>query len=84
VIVAYLVGQLILERVAPRAAGQRLWSLLVGLVLYVLLASIPGLGWVIVVLVTALGLGATWLLYRERGEPPMILEPVEIVEETSI
>ncbi|HLE16056.1 MAG TPA: hypothetical protein VI776_15010 [Anaerolineales bacterium] len=83
VIVAYLVGLLILERVFPRAAEQRWWPLLLGLALYVLLASIPGLGWVIAVLVTAIGLGAAWLLYRERGEMAASGVQTEIAGETA-
>src|SRR3990172_3307892 len=83
VIFAYLVGLLILKRAFPRAAEQRLWPLLVGLALYVLLVSIPGLGWVIAVLVTAIGLGAAWLLYRERGEMTASGVQTEIAGETA-
>jgi hypothetical protein len=38
---------------------------LLGVVLYVLLRSIPVLGWLIGLLVTFVGLGAMWLLLRE-------------------
>lgn len=84
VLVAFLVGLLLLEWIFPRAAQQRFWPLLVGLVLYVLLASIPGLGWVIAVLVTAIGLGSAWQLYRQHGEPPAVPEPAEYVEEITV
>jgi cytoskeletal protein CcmA (bactofilin family) len=68
VLVAYLVGVLILERLIPRATRYRLWPLLLGLVLYVLLLSIPYFGWVLSVVVTACGLGAAWMFYRERNQ----------------
>jgi hypothetical protein len=78
VIVAFLVGQLILDRISPRAASYRIWPLVLGLLIYVLLASIPYLGWVIAVLSTAIGLGAAWLVYRDRSRVAAVeMEPVE-------
>ena len=65
VIVAYLVGYVILNRFVPNVVRYKILSLLLGLVIYVLLVGIPILGWVIGLLVTALGLGAAWLYYRE-------------------
>ena len=59
-IVAYLIGSLILDR-WPRVARYRILPLLLGVVLFVLLRSIPILGWVIGVVVTLVGLGAVWL-----------------------
>jgi hypothetical protein len=60
VIVGYLIGSLILGR-WPRVARYRLLPLLLGVFLFVLLRSIPILGWVIGVVVTLMGLGAVWL-----------------------
>jgi uncharacterized membrane protein len=68
VIVAYLIGLLILRRLAPKANQYLIIPLLLGLFLYVLLASIPYFGWVIAVLVNSIGLGAAWLAYREKGQ----------------
>jgi cytoskeletal protein CcmA (bactofilin family) len=68
VIVAYLIGLLILRRLAPKANQYLILPLLLGLFLYVLLASIPYFGWVIAVLVNSIGLGAAWLAYREKGQ----------------
>jgi cytoskeletal protein CcmA (bactofilin family) len=68
VIVAYLIGLLILRRLAPKANQYLILPLLLGLFLYVLLASIPYFGWVIAVLVNSIGLGAAWLTYREKGQ----------------
>jgi cytoskeletal protein CcmA (bactofilin family) len=75
VIVADLAGTLILERLAPRAAKYKLLPLVLGLVLYVLLRSIPALGWVIGVIVTLLGLGAVWLARYHLHHPERLNEP---------
>ncbi|MGD2050114.1 MAG: hypothetical protein PVH03_11475 [Chloroflexota bacterium] len=61
VIVSYLGGLLILERLAPRAARYWIWPLLLGLVLYVLLRAIPFLGLAVGLLATFFGLGAAIL-----------------------
>ena len=69
-VVSYLVGTLILERLAPKAS-HRFWPLLLGIVLYTLVRSIPILGLVVGLVVTFLGLGAAWLAYargRARAE----------------
>jgi hypothetical protein len=67
IIVSFLAGQLILGRIWPRTIERRVWPLLLGLIIYVLLRSIPVLGWVVGLLVTLLGLGAVWLVYMERN-----------------
>jgi hypothetical protein len=66
VIVADLVGSLILKRLAPGVMKYRVLPLLLGLVLYVLLRSIPYVGWIIEAIVTILGLGGIWLAMRRR------------------
>lgn len=63
-IIAILVGRLILQRLAPRYAQSNLWPMLLGIVLYVLVASIPYLGWVVATVVTFFGLGALWVVSR--------------------
>jgi len=63
-IVAYFIGNLILTRLAPKTTRYKALSLLLGLLIYVLLAAVPILGWVIGLGFTALGLGAAWLYYR--------------------
>jgi cytoskeletal protein CcmA (bactofilin family) len=64
IIAAALIGQLILERLAPVQAYTRLWPLLLGVFLYVLLRSIPFVGWLVGVVATLIGMGAMWLVYR--------------------
>lgn len=80
VIVAYLVGYTILNRFAPNVLRYKILSLLLGLVIYVLLAGVPIMGWVIAMLVTAFGLGAAWLYYRE-GRVQVDEAEVLVVEE---
>jgi len=75
-IVAYVAGNLALRRLAPRRADG-IWPLVLGVVLYVLLRSIPVLGWFIGMIVTFVGLGAMWLLFREqRGVPAPVVGDV--------
>jgi hypothetical protein len=67
--VGYLAGQWILERVSARLASRAFWPMLLGTILYVLLRSIPWLGWAIAVVATLAGLGAVWLVLREERRP---------------
>jgi cytoskeletal protein CcmA (bactofilin family) len=69
IIVADLVGSLILRRLAPRAMEHPILPLLLGVVLYVLLRSIPIVGWPIEAIVTIVGLGAVWIAFRQRRRP---------------
>jgi len=68
-IVAYLVGTFILSRAAPTFLQYRILPLMLGLLIYVPLASIPYaglfLGWV----VTLLGMGALWLARKQAFQP---------------
>ena len=68
VIVSYVIGLLILERLIPRAAGHRFWPMLLGLIFYVLLRAIPYLGLGIGFLVTIFGLGAAMLALGSRDK----------------
>lgn len=68
IVVAVLVGWLILGRFVPRAADSRIWPLLLGLVIYVLLSTIPFLGWALGLVVSFMGLGAIWRAYSTRVE----------------
>ena len=81
VIVAFLVGTLILRRLAPDSLKYKILPLLLGLLLYVLLAWLPYFGWVVAVLVNAIGLGAAWLAYRDLGSEKLEEEAVEEVVE---
>lgn len=60
-IVAYLAGEFILSKFAPKALQYKLLPLLLGLLIYVPLASIRYMGFFVGLVVTLLGLGALWL-----------------------
>jgi len=85
IIVAFLVGTLILRRLAPKSLQYKILPLLLGLVIYVLLAWLPYFGWVVAVMVNAVGLGAAWLAYRdlsaEKSREVAVDEVIETVEE---
>jgi hypothetical protein len=68
VIVSFMLGYVILNWLAPKGNEKKIYPLLLGTAIYVLLASIPILGWVVAVLATAIGLGGAWLALRERGQ----------------
>lgn len=68
-IVAYLIGTLILSKVNPAALKYDFLPLLLGLIIYVPLASIPYLGFVIGLVTTLLGLGAIWLGRKKFYQP---------------
>ncbi len=71
-IVTYTVGRLILQRFAPSLADKAIWSLVLGVVLYVMirLIPVPVFGWWIGALMTLIGLGAMWMLFREKHHVP--------------
>jgi cytoskeletal protein CcmA (bactofilin family) len=71
VIAADLVGTLILKRLAPQSldTARGILPLLLGLVLYVLVRSIPFLGLAVEVVITVFGLGALWLTLRHAPSP---------------
>lgn len=63
-IVAFITGEWIMNKIAPNAAPQKVWALGVGILIYVILRAIPVLGWLIGLAATIIGVGAMWLLYR--------------------
>lgn len=85
-VVAFFIGKWLLERLFPKAK-RNIWPLLVGVLLYVLICSIPWLGWVIGVIATLMGLGAIWLAFRDRRfavvEQNVDAAPPEPLEATS-
>jgi cytoskeletal protein CcmA (bactofilin family) len=70
IIIVVLVGRLVLEKIKPDWSEGRVWPLVVGLILFVIVTAIPCLGTLISLLVTLVGLGALWLEGRARLRPP--------------
>jgi hypothetical protein len=66
VIVAYLVGMVLLGRTPPALWGRRVWMLLLGELIVLVLLSIPTLGWILSVLITMFGLGTIYLYLRQN------------------
>jgi len=71
-VVSYMVGLLIIRWLAPKYKDQAIWSLLIGVLLYTFLRSIPVFGFVIGIFVTMIGIGAMWLTYRDQREPKSV------------
>jgi len=83
VIVAYMVGRSIIDRIAPKIAKYKVLSLLLGLIIYVFLVSIPILGFVIAIFVTAVGVGAAWLYYLSTRSGNKKEDGSKLLEEAS-
>lgn len=81
-VVAYLVGTRLLAQILPNVRNQAVWGTLLGVVVYVLVRSIPFVGWLIGLAVTVIGLGAMWLVFQDwrNGRRPAgvvtIVEPL--------
>ena len=76
-IVAYLAGTLILSLFAKKVLKYKIIPLLLGLIIYVLLASIPYMGSFIGLVVTLLGLGSIWLTLRQPLDPVVFSDDTE-------
>jgi hypothetical protein len=74
IVVSFLVGRMILERIRERWGAGRVWPLVLGIVLFAIVRAIPILGWWIGLIVTLFGLGAIWLMvweaFRRRRAAP--------------
>jgi cytoskeletal protein CcmA (bactofilin family) len=68
IVVAFLLGRLLMERAFPNMAHRQWWAMGLGVLIYALIASIPILGGIIAVLVTLVGVGSVWFLYRSLVE----------------
>ena len=82
VIIAFLLGKTIFARSTSRYAQGRVLPLIVGVILYALVVSIPYLGWVIAVITTMFGLGALWMVAFPHNkvkdtEPIAVTPPAE-------
>jgi hypothetical protein len=81
IIIAYLLGKIIFARSTAKYAQGRVLPLIVGVVVFALIISIPYLGWVVSVIATMFGLGALWMVafpHKEKElEPSTVVQPVE-------
>jgi hypothetical protein len=70
IIIAFLVGDLIIKKYFTRYESKKIWAMILGIFIYVLIRSIPLLGWLVGVAVTLAGMGALWLLLDSIRKKP--------------
>jgi cytoskeletal protein CcmA (bactofilin family) len=73
-VVSFMVGRLLIRWLAPQYEDQPVWSMLLGVLIYTFLRSIPIFGFVIGLFVTLIGIGAMWLVYRDYAGPAVKAE----------
>lgn len=81
IFVAYLLGMLLLGWTATTTWGRRVWMLLLGEAILVLVLSIPILGWVISLVVALFGLGAIYMQLRQRKQTRSAVEQTPVVSD---
>jgi cytoskeletal protein CcmA (bactofilin family) len=69
VVVSYLIGQLLVGKAFPQLTNPKLWALIFGVIIYVLIGSIPLLGWLVGLAATLIGVGAMWLAFQSWRKP---------------
>lgn len=78
-VVIYPLSRAFFARYLPQWNQYRLVPLAAGILLFVILHSIPYVGVLLDVVMTVIGLGAMWLVYRTRTAkpvaPPLVLAP---------
>ena len=66
ILISYLGGRLIMERVKPDWSLSIYWSFVLGLIIFIALTAIPYIGWIVNLAVIFFGLGALLLLVKDR------------------
>jgi hypothetical protein len=66
-LIAFIIGAWVVNKLAPQATVQRIWTLVVGAVIFALLAAIPFAGFLLTFLVDLAGAGALWYAWRLRN-----------------
>ncbi len=69
VVVSYLVGLWVLDKVFHVAEPNKFVALLIGVIIFVILRAIPILGWLIAAVITIFGLGALWIVLNAMRKP---------------
>ncbi len=70
IVVSQLLGSLILARLSPQREQKPMWSLTLGVIVYILLRSIPLVGLLVGAIATFIGLGAMWMWFWKRDKSP--------------
>jgi hypothetical protein len=71
-VLAYWAGNLILKLVKTSISNKLGWSLVIGLICYLLINAIPIFGWLTGVLVSLIGLGAIWYTVKNHDQAGVI------------
>lgn len=69
IVISYLLGRLVLQRLSGVPNPEPVWILVVGVLIYSLLQSIPFIGGLIGLAATLIGLGAIYLVWRDSQAP---------------
>jgi hypothetical protein len=77
VIVAYMLSRLVVSLFSDKAIKYRYLLLFFGLLIYVLLQSLPYIGGVINFIVIVIGLGSIWLVHRDLRHAVLIANQPE-------
>jgi cytoskeletal protein CcmA (bactofilin family) len=75
IVVAYFVGSWVWGQLKFKSTKTIIWPTLIGIVFFVIVRSIPILGWLVGWAVTLFGLGALWLWLHNRLWPPREATP---------
>jgi cytoskeletal protein CcmA (bactofilin family) len=68
IVVAWLGGKMVLNKLNPKLAESKIWPLVLGAVLVALVTSIPLVGWVFSILIVLAGLGSFWIWGQEARQ----------------
>jgi cytoskeletal protein CcmA (bactofilin family) len=77
VIVAYMLSRLVVGLISEKAIKYRYLLMFFGLLIYVLLQSIPYVGGTINFIVIIIGLGSVWLVHRDRRQVALLASQPE-------
>lgn len=67
-VLAYWAGGFLLNKVKFADKNREAWSLIAGIILYIILSAIPVFGWIMGVLVSFIGIGAIWYTLQKHDE----------------
>jgi hypothetical protein len=67
-VVAFLAGDMLFNRFAPQYIEKKYWVMFTGVLVYIIVRSIPILGWIVGLLVTLVGVGAMYLTFRDKNK----------------
>lgn len=64
-VIARMAGTFVMDMHGASARGKDYWAMVIGVLIYGILAAIPFIGWLIALGATLVGMGGMWFAYRE-------------------